>query len=104
VAAPVAAAAPAKANVPPGGALKAELFRLANCEINVQCLVEKVAEELESKRGIVLTPEQVAGMAGRMFIGVTRDRLHASLPGDRLIDCTPHAVAAQVSDNDGGAA
>ena len=97
-----AAPAPAKASVPPGGALKAELFRLANCEINVQCITAKVAAELETKRGIVLTPEQRLGIAGRLFIGVTRDRLHASLPGDRLIDCTPHAVA--VSDNDGGAA
>lgn len=83
------------------------LMQLANLEINVQCLVAKVSDALIAGRDIVLTDQQLAGMAGRLFIEAVRGGAHQSMPVDHMIDCTPKGGKApaqsEPSDNDGGA-
>ena len=93
--------------------LVAELFRLANLELMVERFVGQVADTLALQRGLVVTDDRRAGMAGRMFIQLVRDGLHRVLPADRLIDVTPKTAPtaptapvapAEPCDNDGGAA
>lgn len=101
------AAAQAARQAPAGRNVHGMLMQFANLEINVQCLVAKISDALIAGRDIVLTDQQLAGMAGRLFIEAVRGGAHQSMPADHMIDCTPKggkaASPSEPSDNDGGA-
>jgi hypothetical protein len=92
---PAPTTAPARAA---GPTLKSFLLQLANAEMQCQILAAKITEELESKRGIVLTPEQVGSMVGRWFIQITRDGRHLDLKSELMDITLPRDPAEERSD------
>lgn len=81
----------ANGKLSPSAALNAALFRCVNVQLKIQVFLSQMYAELESKRGIKLSPEERSGLAGQLFIQLNKDFLVGPLavPTDHLIDITP---------------
>ena len=95
--------------VSPSAALNSALYRCVNVQLKIQVFLSQMYAELESKRGIRLSPQEKSGLAGQLFIQLNKEFLVGPLavPTDHLIDITPKAAtkpaapAAPNPDDDG---